>query len=154
MVIASALLIALMPLSFLEDPFSAPLSWLLLLKKAFEAAFSILGGAHAPAQAPLDFLFSVTAQGTNDLQHSAPDLVQRPFSPISFATLHLVRHLLGALAPYPKMTVTTLGGFFMLPESLSFRESLMLETKFPGTPYTGSCISEKTPSRRFGAARW
>ena len=48
------------------------------------------------------------------------DLVQRPLGPVSFATLHLVRHLLGALAPYLRMTVTTLGGFFMLLESLSF----------------------------------
>src|SRR5215211_4031162 len=91
----------------------APLSRLLLLKKALEAAFFVFSGAYTPTQASLGLLFSVTGQGTNGLQHSAPDFVQRPFGPVSFATLHLMRsYLLGAHAPYPKIPGTRCGGLF------------------------------------------
>ena len=72
------------------------------LKKTLETAFSILSGTFAPTQAPLDFLFTVAGEGTNGLQHSAPDLIQCPFGFVSFATLNLVRHLLDALTPYPR----------------------------------------------------
>ena len=51
-----------------------PLSRLLPLKKALVATFSVLSGAHTPTPAPLDFLFSVTNQGTNGLLHSAATL--------------------------------------------------------------------------------
>jgi hypothetical protein len=50
---------------------------------------------------PLTF-FSVAGEGTNGLQHSAPDLIQCPFGFVSFASLHLVRHLLDVLTPYPR----------------------------------------------------
>ena len=50
-----------------------------LLKKAFEATFSILDGALASAQAPFYLLLSVSAQGTDSLQYPAPYLIQCPF---------------------------------------------------------------------------
>ena len=76
------------------------LSLLLLLKKALETAPSALSGTITPTQeAPLGFLFSVTGKGTNGLHHSAPSPIQRPFGLVSFATLHLVRHLLDGNYP-------------------------------------------------------